>query len=478
MHLARAAALFAVALACAARLWLLVARPLWHDEVFTVWASRLTPGGLWPALSNDSGPPLFYLLEKPFVAVAESLGLPDSVARLLPFLALLLLFAVARSLPRGEPRRRFLLLAASSPFLLLYAAEARAYALVALLGLVLFLLTVQDAPGLRRITLIALATALLLWIHYLAIFLVASLLVVTVIQERWRSALAIGVGAALFLPWLPVLLAQPDAATAWIREPVGLSAVGFLAALGGGIRVPDPLGRPLPEPLFLLACAAGIALLVSVLLLRTRQPQARAGRAVVLLTLTGILAASFWRPVAFSGRSEMVVLPIWLWLLARSSEESLAVRRGLGAAAAVAAVSSLLLFSSPRPVRPYAALVARVEAEAHDGDLVVATANLYLPARLAQDRGRLAADLHALPADLADHPGWFLSRSPSQADYRQLAQDLARVKPDRSVFLLLDPAFWTPNLQQILAARGPLRPLARFPDAMGFVSPGRHSGGG
>ena len=425
------------------------------------------------ALRVDSGPPLFYLLEKPFVAAAEAFGFPDTVARLLPFLALLLLFAGARSLPRGAPRRHFLLLAASSPFLLLYAAEARAYALVALLGLVLFLFTVHDAPGFRRIALIALTTALLLWTHYLAIFLVASLLVVTVVQKRRLSAFGIGVGVALFLPWLPVLLAQPEAATSWIREPMRDSAVGFLAALGGGIRVPAPLGPPLPEPLLFLACAAGIALLVSVsLLLRTPQPQERAGRAVVLLTLAGILAASFRRPVAFAGRSEMVVLPIWLWLLSRSGGESLAVRRGLGAAAAIGAVSSLLLFFSPRPALPYAAIVERVEAEAHDGDLVVATANLYLPSRLARDRGRLAADLHALPADLADHPGWFLSRSPSEADYRQLARDIARVKPDRNVFLLLDPAFWTPNLQQILAARGPVRSLARFPEAVGFVSPG------
>jgi hypothetical protein len=398
------------------------------------------------------------------------------VARVLPFLALLLLFAGARSLPRGAPRRRFLLLAASSPFLLLYAAEARAYALVALLGLVLFLFTVQDAPGLRRIVLIALTTALLLWTHYLAIFLVASLLVVTVIQRRRRSAFGIGVGAALFLPWLPVLLAQPEAATSWIRESVRHSSVGFLAALGGGIRVPDPQGQPLPEPLLFLACAAGIALLVSVLLLRTRQPQARTGRAVVLLTLAGILAASFWRPVGFAGRSEMVVLPIWLWLLARSSEESLAVRRGLGAAAAVAAASSLLLFSSPRPVRPYEALVARVEAEARDGDLVVATANLYLPARLVRDRGRLAADLHAFPADLADHPGWFLPGFPSESDYGRLSRDIARVRPGARLFLLLDTPFWTPRLRQLLAARGPARTLALYPDAVLVVSSERGSG--
>ena len=422
------------------------------------------------ALSFDSGPPLFYLLEKPFVAAAEGFSLSDSVARLLPYLALLLLFAGARSLPRGGPRRRFLLLAASSPFLLLYAAEARPYAVLALLGFALFLLCNDGVPGLRRTALIALATALLLWTHYLAIFLVASLLVVAVVGRRRTSALGIGAGILLFLPWVPVLLTQPDAATSWMREPLRDSAVGFLAALGGGVRVPAPLGWPLPEPLFLLACAAGIALLASLLLLRPAQPQTRAGRAVVQLTLGGILAASLWRPVAFAGRSEMIVIPIWLWLLARAGDESRALRLAAGAAAALGAVASLLLLASPRPTRPDASLVARAQSEARNGDVVIATANLYLPTRLARDRGRLEAGLLALPADLADHPGWFLAQPPSETDYERLAGELARERPDRNVFLLLDTAFWTPRLAQLLAARGPVRTLARFPEALLLVS--------
>ncbi len=412
------------------------------------------------------------------MAAAERFRLSDGLTRLLPFLALLLLFAAARSLTRRDARRRFLLLAATSPFLLLYAAEARAYALLALLGLALFLLSTREPPRRRGIALIALTTALLLWTHYLALFLVASLLLVAVLQRRRESILGIGAGALLFLPWLPVLLAQPHAAMSWMRERESDSAIGFLAALGGGLRVPPPMGKPLSGPLFWLACAIGAALLVSLLLLRPSQPRDRAARAGVLLTLGGILAASLWRPVAFAGRSEMVILPIWFWLLARSSAESPAVRRGLGAAAAIAAASSLFVFFSPRPVLPFGGMVARVEALAREGDLVVATSNLYLPARLARDRGRLVADLRALPADLADHPGWFLPRLPSESDYRLLAEDIARIGPDRAVFLLLDQGFWTSNLQQILAGRGNLRSLGPFPRAMLLVSPGRRPGGG
>ncbi|HEY3122471.1 MAG TPA: hypothetical protein VGK70_00240, partial [Thermoanaerobaculia bacterium] len=84
-------------------------------------------------LRLDSGPPLFYLLEKPFVSAAEVLALPDAAARFLPFVAIAVLFAAGRSLPPGA-RLRFLWLAASSPLLLLYASEARAYGVLALGG--------------------------------------------------------------------------------------------------------------------------------------------------------------------------------------------------------------------------------------------------------------------------------------------------------------------------------------------------------
>src|SRR5215510_12338345 len=90
-RLARSAIAVA-ALAAAARAALLIARPFWHDELFTLWAARQSPSALWQTLRSDSGPPLFYLLERPFVILAEAVGF-DPVARILPFLAILLLFA-------------------------------------------------------------------------------------------------------------------------------------------------------------------------------------------------------------------------------------------------------------------------------------------------------------------------------------------------------------------------------------------------
>jgi len=435
-----------------------VARPLWHDEVFTVWASRLAPSELVRVLRFDSGPPLFYLIEKPFVAAAESLALSDATDRLVSFLAIAALFFAARRLPAGA-RPRFLWLAASSPLLLLYSSEARAYGLLALLGFVLFRLAARDAPQAAGRAAIALVAAILSWTHYLGAVLAGSLLIGCLVVKRRRAAAAIGLGLVLFLPWVPVLLSQPAAAMSWIRDRVGVSAAGFLASLGGSVRVLPPFGRPLPEPVLWLACAAGLGLLVLLLFLRPMDADARLGLSAVLVTLGGIAAVSLWRPAAVAGRSEMAVLPIWLWLAARAGESSRGARRSVAAIAAIGIVSSLLILTSPRASRPLAEVPARLESSARAGDLVVATANFYLPALLARDRGRLGGHLRAFPADLENHPGWFRSEAPSENDYRQLAGEIARTAPGATVFLLLDPPYWTPRLRDALPARGaPARP--------------------
>ena len=146
----------------AARLLLLLRRPLWFDEIFTVWAARLPLAELAEVLRNDSGPPLFYLLEKPFVFAAERLHLTDAAARAIPFVATLGVFAGALALPSRAARLRFTLLAAAWPLLLLYSAEARAYALLALLCLALFLCAavVRERPAALAATAILAAAAL------------------------------------------------------------------------------------------------------------------------------------------------------------------------------------------------------------------------------------------------------------------------------------------------------------------------------
>jgi len=373
----------------------------------------------------------------------------------LPFLALALLFLAGRRLPASS-RASFVLLLATSPLLLLYAGEARAYGILALLAFLLFRLAAgAEGNGAGRVWLLAAIAAAAMWIHYLGIFVVGSLIVATSALRRRRTAASIAAGFLLFLPWLHVFAAQPAASMGWLHDKQAATIQGFLADLGGGARLLPPFGLPLPKALLQAAMVAALAVFVLVLPRLRADSETRIGLATVFLTLGGVLAVAYVsQPIAVAGRTELAVLPIWLWLAARSGETSRPARLAAIAVAAVGLASSLLILAAPRSNRPFADVPRRLLDSARPGDIAVGSANFYLPLRLEKDRGRLAADLKAFPADLEAHPGWFVAKAPTEAEYRTLEAQVAGVGPGRSVYLLIDPPFWNRRLQEMMAARG------------------------
>jgi len=441
--------------------------------VFTVWAARLAPGALLDALRRDSGPPLFYVLEKPFVRLGEAVG-DDRFARALPFVAALAVLLALRRLPRGAATTWFAVLAACSPFLLLYSGEARAYALLAAFDLAVFLLLFGPPPTAGRLAAGALAAAAALWTHYLAVFFLAAAGLLLLATRRWRSAAAIAAGGVLFLPWLPVLRAQPPEATAWIHEGAARSAFFFLAGLGGGSRVPLPVGIPLPPLVFTAAAFIGAAL--AVLLAAGARDDAQRRDAILLTggTLALLLAVSAARPVAVAGRSEMAILPIW-WIAVASGAASGRTARGVAAASIlVGIVTCALTVAAPRPEPPTARVARLVARAAAPKDRVIASTAFYLPLRLAADRGQLRADLRAFPLELAGHPGWFVPAPPPSSAYRDLGTELAGVAPGGRAFLVAHPLWAGPELARVIAAGGTARDLVRDPDALVVAwSPGK-----
>lgn len=431
-----------------ARLLTAVSRPLWYDEIFTVWASRLPWRGLLEALRLDSGPPLFYWMARPFVLAAERLSISDTLARVVSFAAAAGLFVAARSLTEAAARRRALLLSAASPLLLLYAAEARPYALLALEGIGIYLLALRTAERGWRLAGTALLCGAALYTHYLALFLVAAVGAVALARGRWRSAAALACGAVLFLPWVPILVRQPGAATAWLREPFAASFSGFLSALGGVGRIPTPFGGPLPAPLFWAGTAVGLVALAG---LAGASPEARDAAAVTLLTLGGALAASVLRPLAFSGRTELAVLPIWLWGLASAGATSRLARAACAAATIAGAAACALLLAAPRGVPFYCAGVEQVRSLVRPGDLLVAGGSFYLPALLAADRGQLSARLVGVPAELEKHPGWIPEALPGAADIARLQSEAGALRPEARTYVLLPAWLATSDLRQALA---------------------------
>ena len=443
-----------------------VARPLWFDEIFTAWAARLPTKDLVEVLRLDSGPPGFYLIEKPFMRLADRFADGDPLLRLPSLLAVLLLFAAARSLPRGTARSAFVILLSCSTLLNLYSGEARPYALLALLCLSLFLLSLRGEQTMRRLLAIAGVTALALWTHYLALFAVGALVLLAARARRRPSCVALLAGTALFAPWLPVLLRQPAQALAWMHEPPGASIMGFLSALGGVGRVPAPFGPPLPPVLFVAGGVVGGLSLVLMLAHARNDSPSKDAVAFVLIVLIGVLAVGLRHPIAFAGRTELAVLPVWLWGLAHAARENRILRATVGVAAGLGLLATCtFVMRSPAPSAPQVVTDA-VSRVARTGDIVVASAGFYLPARLAHDRGRLAASVEAMPAGTQTHPGWFVPAMPGPREEELLASSMARIHPGRRLFLIVPPVFQTEGLTRVLTSGdGRARPLMRSRDA-------------
>lgn len=454
-----------VAVSLAARIALLRARPLWHDEAFTEWAARLPPAGLVAALRADSGPPLFYLLERPF-AKAVSSRENEGLLRVLPFAAALALLLAARTLPPGSARRWWIALCSGFALVNLYAAEARAYALLALAGLAVFLLgaLAPQTPG--RLAALFAAAAAALWIHYLALFAVASALALALRRRRARAALVLVAALAAFAPWLPILRGQPREAMAWMREAPSATLPGFVSALGGVGRIPAPFGL-LPPPAAVAAGALlGAALVVLLAAAARRDEAVRDALFFVLIALLLALATFAARPVAFAGRCEMAVLPVWMWAVARAAGErrSVAVLAGLSTAAGL--LVTVLVAFGPHPRSTPASAAASVAHLARPADRVLAGPGFYLPALVEAGRGRLAARVSALPEGDAAHPGWFVAWPLRPEDARRAADAAEGVGSGGRLFLLLPPAYARPELMDPLARTGTLRELVRQPDGV------------
>lgn len=404
------------------------------------------------------------MLEKPFVSLGERLG-SDAVARALSFFATLGLFAGASALPSRGAKSRYVLLAAASPLLLLYAAEARAYALLALECFALFLLATRGAESPRRLVAMALLSEAALFTHYLALFAVGATVVVAAAQKRRRSAGAIVAGAVPFLAWVPTMARQPHEAVAWMHEPPSELFTGMLASLGGAGDIPRPFGRPLPLPLEV--AGALIAVAIAFLLARAwrEDPDVRSASAFIVFFFGGVLFASFVRPVAFAGRTEMAILPVWLWATARAGETSRTVRIASVAVMFVSAVSTVLLLAAPRPQSAPDRALEILRREAKPGDVLFAGAHLYLPARLAADRGRLPIPVRAFPVDQAAHPGWAVPRWPPPQDIQAVEHALDSAGGTGRVFFLVPPSYRA-TLQPVLARRGRMQRIAQSPELL------------
>jgi hypothetical protein len=373
---------------------------LWLDEANTVSIAGLPLSRIPDALRHDGSPPLYYVLLHGWMRVFGTGDLAvRSLSGIVAVATLPLMWFAGRRVGGRPGGWVALLLLGSSPFAVRYATEARMYSLVVLLVVCgyLALSRVLERPQPRLVDVAALTvvTALLLYTHYWALYLV----VVVAALLAWRIwtrpsnrtaptwALAALAGATvMFLPWVPTFVTQllhtgtpwggPDSFGAMVN------AVGEFA--GGSYGVGPGLALIFLALTFLALFGLTLDGHRIELDLRTRQPS----RALALATAGTIalaITASLVTKSAFQARYASVVLPIFLLLavLGAATLGNLGVRRAM-----VAVAVGLGLVASASNVttsRTQAGQVAAtIKAAAKPGDVVG-----YCPDQLGPSVSRL-----------------------------------------------------------------------------------------
>jgi mannosyltransferase len=407
------------ALGAALRLVQLGAKPLWLDEAFSLWVANLpVPILLRQVASLDQHPPLYYLLLRLWMRFGQS----DSWARTLSACASVLnipvLYLLGRHLEQRETGLLAALILALSPFHILYAQEARMYALFSLsaclaLWALACLLTDPRAGQApvghqflsflrawwvdRRCPSLQLLATDLAWVGYVvftatallthnaALLLPFTATVCVLTLNLWRRhrpdslvgleppslrnwAAAQAAVFVLWIPWLRAFVGQTVrvARAFWIQPPTPWTVVqGFLRLLNA--YFPPRVGW-----VVLIA-----VLSATLLALGTHSLRARPARMALLHTLWVLpfavqLLVSLRRPI-FAERT-LIWTSIPLYLLLALGLRQLR-RRPLMLAAIALVVASYLasvrwyvLYAEKEPWDAVAALVAR---EAQEGDLIL-----------------------------------------------------------------------------------------------------------
>lgn len=244
---------------------------LWFDETVTAQLLHLDFGSMLSAAADsESTPPLYYILAWLWTQVAGTgeVGL-RSLSALLGTATIPVVWAIARRLGGDRAALIAAALIAANPLLIWFSQEARAYALLALLGALSALLWLRalEQPRTGRLLAWSGVAALALATHYFAVFLVLPQALWLARQAPgWRPrAVALALPLVTFGALLPLLLEQrSNAGAAFIgQSPMYIRLaqlpkqflVGYDAPLEGLLAVAMALA--------MLAGIAGLLMLLS-----------------------------------------------------------------------------------------------------------------------------------------------------------------------------------------------------------------------
>lgn len=252
-------------------------------------------------------------------------------------------------------------------------------------------------PDYRRTMLYGLSIALMLYVHYLLIFLVVTQVLFVLVFHRNRlrlivtGAVALGLGFLLWLPWFPtfvdqvVTLRNVEAASGTARGAAGIGVSTQVTSLPTIVQLAHTATNGMIG-LYAAALVVGIWIL-------WRNPRFWLalfwGLGVPVVALVANLFFAVYAPRFISHATIGLALAIGAALLAKPS------RLRISAAAAFI-VLNLFAFPSQFPARiPYRALFAEISGQARPGDVALVMfkgkenrfvqwqANHYLPRFLA-----------------------------------------------------------------------------------------------
>ena len=135
------------------------------------------------------------------------------------------------------------------------ALQGSLLALLALLGF-LAVARALERPSAGRLLAVAAVTAGLVLLHYWALYLVATVLVVLAVlavrgrdRAAFRTLLAVGAGSLALVPWLGVLRYQLEhTGTPWTAGTRPFTALTASISAWGGGGGGKPLRRSIPDP--------------------------------------------------------------------------------------------------------------------------------------------------------------------------------------------------------------------------------------
>lgn len=451
-------------LAISLRAFRIGSKGVWVDEANAVVIADHPLDGIVSSLRPDSSPPLYYFLLHLWIGM---FGYSEAALRALSALFGVLLvasaFVVGRQLFSPRAGLYAALFVAVSPVQVLYSQEMRMYSLLPLVALWAIAFTIRCARegGAKNACGAVLFTAAALYTHNYGLFLLPAVALIAIGSRESRARIglwaAVGTGvAALYLPWVPILLSQlaNTGQYAWFLpfwKLFGLARMllhtgtSFAFGVGGLAYLNTGMGRGMLVIALLSFCVVAFAVWVA----RRDEARGPAARAILAYLLVPLAAAGVLScvstPCYVAGRCDQLVFPAFVLLLALGLDSiGMTVFRGaLLAGILVCAGFTLHQFYDTDPKagdREYAKVVL---ANAKPGEAVLCTsltrASLEYYMRLA---GK-PLSLLSYPRETAEHLGnqddsVLLERAGHlEAEAEAVLEEAKRLSGPRGSFLVL-----------------------------------------